>query len=387
MATQVVTALIAAFVGIVTTLLTVLYGPTWKARLDRRRDQEDRSERLLARYSEPLARAAYDLQSRLYNMRRPGFLDSRYIPESYSVRSTLWLFGQYLGWVEILRREVQVLELGDVRRTARLQLHLLDIADVLASSTDIRDPVFNIRRAEQRALGELVVVDREVSGEKRSDCMGYAEFNAKMKEADFAAWFQPLGNGMEILTRGINGHTRPIHLQRALIDLVDFLDPNLMRFPDPNDRGKVSLPPGVAPMELRKQARPAGELARFRYESDPCPIVNSWVATHRLTVVDKCTDSCLVRLPSHLSVLPLVQNLRALANGSLMGRCTWYPWVNVDRNGRHLSIRLLAGHSRAGNEPGGRLRVPPRVFVKSAAQPQRAGDKTGAVATRTQNSN
>jgi hypothetical protein len=236
---------ISAGGGVLTTLVTVLYGPTWKARLDRRRDRQDRSERLLARYSEPLVRAAYDLASRIYNLVRYGGAEG--LTQGSPVElSTLWLFGQYFAWVEIVRREVQVLDLGEVRRTSQLQFLLYDISDMFASSRNIRDPVFNVVRADQRAIGEIMVVDRVVDGQTRSDSMGFACFKHTISvDAEFAGWFDGLRRNLATLAIGPEVHVRAILLQRALIDLIDFLDVDRVRFPDPNERGRIPLPAGV----------------------------------------------------------------------------------------------------------------------------------------------
>ena len=346
MTSELITAVLGVAGGVLTTVLTVLYGPAWKDRLDRSHEQRDRSERLLARYSEPLTRAAFDLQSRLYNILQQGFVAPTFVPESYGVRSTLWLFGQYLAWVEILRREVQVLDLGDVHRTARLQLHLLDISDMLASRTQIRDRVFNILRAEQRAIGELMVVDREVSGERRSDCMGYGAFVERMGDAAFAEWFNELSRSMETLTHGVRGHTRPIYLQRALIDLIDFLDPERLRFPDPDVRGKVPLPPNAPTHENRKRTRPPGQLARFRWkEDDPDPrkIFDSWANVHGLENLDPEAGPChVVRLPSQLTIRP--------------SRRSWF--VKIDADGEWVELSLAVNGD--GDRPGADRRLPRR---------------------------
>lgn len=339
MPNEVVTALIGGAVGVLTTLLTVLYGPVWKSNLDRRRAQGDRSEQLLARYSEPLVRAAYDLQSRLYNLIRQS-----HNPE-LTAQSTLWLFGQYLAWVEILRREVQVLDLGDVVRTSRLQRHLFDITDVLASSSaaNIQDDVFNIYRADQRAIGELMVVDRLINGSTRSDCLGYAEFVQRMSDPTFSRWFSPLDRSIKVLAKGAAGHNRPVHLQRALIDLIDFLDPDRVRFPDPNERGRIPLPADVNPIEYGKRTRPAGQVARFRYpEGDPWPVLTTWATINRLAAATDDTDSKYVELP--------VQPWRLRK---------WRLKMNWD--GRWAEMILESQRGRHGWQPdGSRLPARPR---------------------------
>jgi hypothetical protein len=193
--------------------------------------------------------------------------------------STLWLFGQFLAWVEIMRREIQVIDYGDVRRTAELQRHLFDVIDILSSNT-IADKTFRIFRAEQRAIGELMVIERTNGGLLRSDSMGYAEFVHRMEEdKDFARWFAPLCSGMEQLGQGGGVGHRAVLIQRALIDLIDFFDPMQIRFPDLNERGKVPMPPGV---EDRKRLRPISEIARFRYSTDPYAVMSSWSKAYGL---------------------------------------------------------------------------------------------------------
>lgn len=237
-------AIIGAVGGGVTTLLAVLYGPVWKARLDRRHERAARSEYLLARYSEPLVRAAYDLQSRLYNILRQRFLETYYGHGAYAEASTLWLLGQYLAWVEVLRREVQLLDLGDLRRTASLQNALFAVSSAFASdSIPIRD--FVVLRANQRAIGELMVVERTIDQQVRSDCMGYAEFVNRLRDKAFADWFADLRHDLASFARGKGSRLRLIYLQRTLIDLVDLLDGDRIRFPDPNGRGKIPLPAGA----------------------------------------------------------------------------------------------------------------------------------------------
>lgn len=242
---QLVPAVIGASAGVLTTLITVIYGPIWKLRLDRRRDRRDRSDLLIAEYAEPLGRAAFDLQSRLYNILCRQFLTAYFGKDDYAELSTLWLFGQYLAWAEILRREVQLVEFGDVKRTATFQLHLATVTSILASDMSIEDPVFNLFRTEQRAIGELMVVERTVAGQHRSDSMGYAAFKSRLQNESFGGWFEKLRSGISALAANSAHHVRPIYLQRALIDLIDFLDPQGLRFPEKKNRSYVPLPAGV----------------------------------------------------------------------------------------------------------------------------------------------
>jgi hypothetical protein len=274
------TVLVTAVVSVGTTLVAVFYGPTWKDRVEARRASRQRSEQLLARYSEPMARAAFDLQSRLYSISRKWFMTGSDTPDDYRRLSTLWLLGQFLGWLEIVRREVQVIDYGEVHRTAELQRHLFDVVDIF-STNSISDPALRIFRAEQRAIGELMVTERIAGDSRHSDILGYAAFVERL-EADpaFTRWFSRWNDDLDALMKGQQVGARLILVQRALINLIDFFDPEWVRFPDPNERGRIPL---ASEYRDRKRLRPASEVARFRFEAEPFSIVDSWARERGLS--------------------------------------------------------------------------------------------------------
>jgi hypothetical protein len=204
-----------------------------RARLDRRLATED----LIRRYSEPLLLAAFDLQARIHNIVDSGFV-ARHMSSSdpeeraYPRVSTLYRIGDYFGWIEILRRGLQFLDLGEQERTRELSEHL-DLVSHIFSNTE-RFPsasVFRLFRDEQRAVGEVMLepVDGEV---RRYQCIGYVTFVERLeKEPGFARWFERLGRETERLRDPAHGQLdRMIELQHALIKLIAFLDPEGLRF-------------------------------------------------------------------------------------------------------------------------------------------------------------
>ncbi|MGH8898352.1 MAG: hypothetical protein ACRDZ4_15360 [Egibacteraceae bacterium] len=210
----------------------------------RRASKEELVQELMARYREPLVRAAFDLQSRIFNIVRQGFLvkycaDGTEGEREYAVRNTVFVLAEYLGWVEILRREVQFLDLGDVERNRRLVEWLEAVSDILSTDRRITDPGFRLFRGQQRALGELMIepIEWTRAGAKdepaRGRCMGYAAFVAKLEtEPSFARWFDKLEADVERLAADpASAGERLIPLQQALIDLIDFLDDPPARFP------------------------------------------------------------------------------------------------------------------------------------------------------------
>ena len=211
-----------------------------EAELQALRVKEERQherEKLVSRYREPLARAAYDLQSRLYNILEQKFIYVYYAggkerERLYAVDNTVFLVAQYFAWTEIIRREIQYLDLGadtQNRELTRLQDELYSIW-----LTDRFGQLYRIFTGEQRAIGERMI--RE--GPRGPDCLGYASFLEQIAKAN-----DPLIEALRADTRALasdlpGARPRLIALQNALIDLLAFLDPQYIRFPQ-RSRNKV----------------------------------------------------------------------------------------------------------------------------------------------------
>jgi hypothetical protein len=190
--------------------------------------KNEEADRVISRYRDPLLRSAYDLQSRIYNVYRPGGFRVGRDP-GYFRLNTMFLFAEFLAWLEIIRREVQFLDLGAVRGTRDLSHALQAVQDQIATTTELRDD-FYLYRGQQRAIGELMLVQArsQESAGPRYECMGYAAFVAAQEDPAFASWFTHLGGAVDQLPE-----TRPerlVWVQRALIDLIDLLDPGHDRF-------------------------------------------------------------------------------------------------------------------------------------------------------------
>jgi hypothetical protein len=201
--------------------------------------KEDEAARVVARYRDPLLRSAYDLQSRIYNIYRPGGFRGGRDPDYFRL-NTVFLVAELLGWLEIIRREVQFLDLGAVQATRDLSRALLAVQDQMATTTGSRDRLY-IYRGHQRAIGEvmLVPIDGHANLAPRYQCMGYAAFVAAQEDPDFARWFKRLGDAVDQLRNDdSNKPKRLVLVQNALIDLIDLLDPGRERF----DKNRERLP-------------------------------------------------------------------------------------------------------------------------------------------------
>jgi hypothetical protein len=243
-----VVALLSALFSAKTARSTTVLQARLQGELEERRERSDKAARLeqvMSRYRDPLLNAAFDLQSRIYNLVANDYwvmIHSRDEEErSYAVKSTLFVMAQYFAWTEALRRGVQFLDLGELKRNQDLAGWLEGIRNALA--TDSRfGPEFRIFRVHQRAIGEVMLEatpDGEAEG-SRWQCLGYASFCSKLdQDESFRTWFERLDRDVRELASGPGAaRARLVALQSALIDLLDFLDESAVRFP-PRLRSKI----------------------------------------------------------------------------------------------------------------------------------------------------
>jgi hypothetical protein len=142
------------------------------------------------------------------------------------------LVGQYLCWTELVRREIQLIDLGESSKTREL-LRLQD-TNYSLWGTDQQPPSFRIFAGEQRAIGEALI---QVSV-RGPECMGYGAFLTTFEKGG-----NPLIDSVRAdvmsLDKGLSQATERLkNLQHALIDLLKMLDPEYLRFPE-NRRSKA----------------------------------------------------------------------------------------------------------------------------------------------------
>ncbi|WP_230968584.1 hypothetical protein [Nostoc sp. WHI] len=232
---EIITAIMAAIVAVISAIISI-YGQTRVAqladRLAKQRETESREAKtiaLMSKYRDPLLRAAIDLQSRLFNICQRRFLQHFYhrslSEQNYTIQNTLYVIAEYFGWVEILRREIQFLDLGDLEMNRRLSELFVNITQ--AFGTDSLEPTFRLFNGEQRAIGEIMLKSRSKDESSRYECIGYATFVKKMSDPEFARWFIKLKDDIEIMAnKSKTDEQRIIAIHSKLIDLIDFLDPN-----------------------------------------------------------------------------------------------------------------------------------------------------------------
>jgi hypothetical protein len=201
-----------------------------------RETQRERAERVLQQYRDPLLDAAHTLQARLFNIMAQGYLrvylnhpdpDERRYARDY----TLFAIAEYLCWVEILRRELRFHDLGDEQQSRELLQRLTNIQFVFQRDKLPRQ--FQVFRGRQRAIAELMMVPSNAPEGPRTECLGYATFCRRLEaDAEFAGWFAQLQADVPLVAESSDAdNVRLTHLQRELIDLIDFLDPKAVRLP------------------------------------------------------------------------------------------------------------------------------------------------------------
>lgn len=201
---------------------------------EKKADREALAADLFHKYRDPLLHGAFDLASRIYNIVEKDFL-KRYISygseaeQGYARSSTLFLFGQYLGWVELHRRGTQFLDIGGVEQERTLVQQLDRIADAMAKD-GMKDRKFLIWRSDLRAIGECML-ERSTDGADLQ-CIGYATFASRLADPSFSVWFDGLRKSVEATAADATvTYERLTLLQHQLMDLVEVLDDPPLRLP------------------------------------------------------------------------------------------------------------------------------------------------------------
>lgn len=211
-----------------------------KADLVAERDERQakiEAERAISKFRDPLMHSAYDLQSRMFNILRRDFL-KRYLvngssrEQEYAIENTVFLVAQFLGWTEAIRQEIQFLDLGKDDQTKEFR----QLQDKVYTSlqTDTLGTGFRLFAGEQRAVGELMIEHQNSS----CRCKGFADF-LNNQNPQLNHWLDPLRDDIQQMASHLQPFERRlVNIQHSMIDLLDFLDPTFIRFPQ-SSRAKV----------------------------------------------------------------------------------------------------------------------------------------------------
>lgn len=228
---------------------------------ERRRQEQSALKAAQAVY-EPLAQAAAELQSRIFNIVETGWVGivKRYEShEDYTETSTAFLFAHYFGWIEA-RRQAVLSSSGEGGRDETVQRLIDHVLNTLRRSEFGEGFLFF--SAEQRAIGEMMFSWQPTRNIEAGEphVMGYAAFATKYhSDPEFRRWFLPVDAGIARVSAGDN--RRLIDIHHALVDLILALDPTHKYTAGYElkaieiDVGEV--PPPVVPHQDVSQARKA----------------------------------------------------------------------------------------------------------------------------------
>lgn len=150
---------------------------------------------------------------------RDNLLDRRDV----AMQTTLYTFAQYFGWREILREEIQFLDLRREEETREINALMGKITQKFA--TDSLGDRFLLWKAEQRAIGEAMIGDWY----GRPVCIGYLEF---LNRRDvLAPLLSGLRDDIEHTSQEVQSQ-RLTEVQHLLIGLIRRLDPAALPYDD-----------------------------------------------------------------------------------------------------------------------------------------------------------
>lgn len=229
--TAFVVASIAGLVALASTAANVVNG-----RAIERIKAENEAARLASEdkkqvsiYSEALARAAFDLQSRFFNIIRGDFfifyMEGSERERNYAIENTIFVIAQFLCWVELTRQGINFIQLGNERDTKSLLRKQDEIYALWG--TDRWAKTFRLFAGEQRALGEALII-----GEPEfPTCMGYGRYLEELPRGTNRFVDYIRDEIMELPAGLDEARDRLTAIQHLLIEIVDLLDPDQLRFP------------------------------------------------------------------------------------------------------------------------------------------------------------
>ncbi len=186
----------------------------------RKRRQNIRAgRRILAMQLDPLLKAADELQGKLRSLAEEDFEEFRCMPadhlqpaDTINLCSALYLFAQFWGRLELLRRESFHAELARNRDGAVLLRFLRCLESKRVRLVD---------RAWQRAIGESVLV----AGEPRAETVSFKGFVEEYERTErLRAWLEPLEKVLRE-TRYPRARRRVLQYGVVVHALIDTLDP------------------------------------------------------------------------------------------------------------------------------------------------------------------
>ncbi|WP_395245532.1 hypothetical protein ACGGZK_06885 [Agromyces sp. MMS24-K17] len=194
---------------------------------------------------DPLLFAASDLQSRLWNILRPKREpDAAPTGDDLKLASeyTVFVFAQYFGWWESVRRTAVARDIrmprsraaeriGDVASRGRPSMAIIgrEISDALRKTSEF-GTTLRVSNGEQHAIGGAMFRWEMVGDARVPDVLRFDEFIGRLhSDPEFRAWFGSIEDGVTTLLiapeQHSEGRARLELVQSLLVALIDTLDP------------------------------------------------------------------------------------------------------------------------------------------------------------------
>lgn len=215
------------------------------------------------RYSRPILLAAAELQGRLWEITqrqasstKPLLLqDNDLEPHSstYSMTqkhfliSTVYLFGRYFAYIEILKRKAQFLELQKVDDSRSFSATIKAVERAFAETELRKKSRFQIKSDRQLFKLQQAYIGEKLTAGKEGElyCISFAEFYDNF-DSSFSE-LQDFKDLIELITKAVSKKQEDFCLARcclllnALVELIQFLDPG-HQYISHSDCEKVSVP-------------------------------------------------------------------------------------------------------------------------------------------------
>jgi hypothetical protein len=207
--------LIGTFFGGFTKFLWERWLPEW---LTWRRTQRVDRERQLAYVRAPAILAFSDLHGRLDAIAQTQAANYGYVRSigqgDYYINSTAYLVARAFAWQEILRRRMASYDYAELY--ARLES--------LTEAFSHGGRGFQVFRLEQTEIGERLIPSFD---DDNVACMSFSDFLDRCEQENPPRWLSELRKRVtELLDHPVNELCRTARVDRALIEVLLFLDPH-----------------------------------------------------------------------------------------------------------------------------------------------------------------
>lgn len=131
-----------------------------------------------------------------------------------------------VGWTEIIKEEIQFIDFRNAEQTKMLP----ELRDKLYGlwQVDRSHDGFSVWAGDQRAIGELMIEERN----NRLSCIGYASLLKKIPSNEELLLKRLQDDVSGLAANALDCYPRLTEIQHVLIDLLDYLDPDGIRFPE-----------------------------------------------------------------------------------------------------------------------------------------------------------